>query len=61
MTWDNYGKGGWHIDHKRPCCDFELTKESEQKLCFNFKNCQPLWEADNLHKSYMFDGKNRRL
>lgn len=50
MTWDNYGKGGWHIDHIKPCARFDLTKESEQLACFNYKNCQPLWEADNLKK-----------
>ena len=61
MTWDNYGKGGWHIDHIRPCCDFDLTDESQQKECFNYKNCQPLWEADNLKKSYIFEGNNCRI
>lgn len=48
MSWDNYGK--WHIDHIRPCASFDLTKESEQKECFNYKNLQPLWAKDNLSK-----------
>lgn len=48
MTWNNYGK--WHIDHIKPCSLFDMTKESEQKKCFNYKNLQPLWAEDNLKK-----------
>jgi len=48
MSWDNYGD--WHIDHIKPCCSFDLTKESEQRACFNYKNLQPLWAKDNLRK-----------
>jgi hypothetical protein len=50
MTWDNMGRGGWHIDHIIPCAFFDLTKPSHQKLCFNYKNLQPLWESDNCSK-----------
>lgn len=48
MTWDNYGQ--WHIDHIRPCASFDLTDPEQQRACFNFKNLQPLWAADNLRK-----------
>jgi len=48
MNWDNYGK--WHIDHKRPCISFDLSKKSEQRKCFNYTNLQPLWAKDNLTK-----------
>jgi len=48
MSWDNYGK--WHIDHICPCASFDLTKPKQQKICFNYKNLQPLWEYDNLSK-----------
>ncbi|MCK9542837.1 MAG: hypothetical protein M0R03_12490 [Novosphingobium sp.] len=34
MTWDNHSLHGWHIDHIKPCCRFDLSKESEQKKCF---------------------------
>jgi hypothetical protein len=50
MTWDNMGKGGWHIDHIIPCALFDLTKPSHQKVCFNYQNLQPLWESDNCSK-----------
>ena len=61
MTWENYGQYGWHIDHIRPCCDFDLTNPDQQKECFNYKNCRPLWWDDNLKKSYMFEGRNCRI
>ena len=50
MTWDNYGRNGWHIDHMIPCAAFNLTKEEEQRKCFHWSNLQPLWEFDNLSK-----------
>ena len=49
MSWDNYGE--WHIDHIKPCCSFDLTKESEQRKCFHYTNLQPLWAIENLKKS----------
>lgn len=58
MTWKNYGFYGWHIDHIRPCSSFDLTKESEQKKCFNYKNLQPLWAKDNLSKHAKLDWDN---
>jgi hypothetical protein len=51
MNWDNYGLYGWHIDHIKPCAKFNLTLDSEQKLCFHYTNLQPLWAEDNLRKS----------
>lgn len=51
MTWENMGRGGWHIDHIIPCAFFDLTKPSHQKVCFNWQNLQPLWESENCSKS----------
>jgi len=50
MTWENMGKFGWHIDHKRPCASFDLTDPKQQSECFHFSNLQPLWWRDNLSK-----------
>ena len=50
MTWENQAINGWHIDHIKPCSLFDLTKEEEQKKCFHYTNCQPLWAKDNISK-----------
>ena len=49
MTWKNYG--AWHIDHRKPCASFDLSKPSEQLKCFNYRNLQPLWAEENRKKS----------
>lgn len=50
MSWSNYGRGGWVVDHIRPCISFDLTDSAQQKICFHYTNLQPLWEKDNLRK-----------
>jgi len=47
MSWENYGLYGWHIDHIKQCCTFDLSKSEEQLKCFNYKNLRPLWAKDN--------------
>lgn len=61
MTWDNYGgKDGWQIDHIVPIKWFDLTNEKEVFICFNYRNCRPLWAKDNgskndrLPKNYLY-------
>ena len=51
MTWDNYGRKGWHIDHVIPCASFNMTEPNEQKKCFHYTNLQPLWWLDNCRKN----------
>ena len=55
MTWINYGKGGWHIDHIKPLSSFDLTKIEELREACNYKNLQPLWAKDNLMKGSKYD------
>jgi len=50
MSWDNYGIGGWHIDHIKPVSSFNLENEEQQKSAFHYTNLQPLWERENLIK-----------
>ena len=53
MTRENYGK--WHIDHIRPCANFDLSDSDQQKQCFHYTNLQPLWALDNLLKSNKYE------
>lgn len=57
MSWQNYGRNGWHVDHIIPCSIFDLSKPDHQKRCFHFSNLQPLWEPDNIRKSNHFCGE----
>lgn len=50
MSWENYGKLGWHLDHIIPCASFDLTDPQQQKKCFHYSNIQPLWAIDNWSK-----------
>ncbi len=50
MSWENYGRKGWHIDHIIPCARFDVTKIDELRACFHYTNLQPLWAFDNLSK-----------
>jgi len=49
MTWENYGSY-WHVDHKIPCAAFDLSKETEQKICFHYRNLQPMEAIKNISK-----------
>ena len=49
MTWSNYGKYGWHIDHIRPVCSF---LPHEWKEVNHYTNLRPLWAKDNLTKTF---------
>jgi hypothetical protein len=59
MTWENYGKNGWQIDHIVPL-SLADTPEKAIKLC-HYTNLQPLWAKDNLLKSNKIIPKIRYL
>jgi hypothetical protein len=56
MTWDNYGRIGWHIDHIKPMAMFDLSKESEQRKACHYTNLQPLWALENSAKGARWIG-----
>jgi len=52
MTWENYGKGGWVVDHIEPLGSFSYKShdDTEFKRGWALTNLRPLWEKDNLSK-----------
>lgn len=47
MTWSNYGRIGWELDHIEPCFRFDLTNHAQVLRCFHYSNLRPLWRAEN--------------
>lgn len=50
MTWENYGRKTWHIDHIRPCESFDLEDPAQRAICFNWRNQRPLSAIENMIK-----------
>lgn len=50
MSWENYGRGGWHLDHKIPVHHYEPLVEANISEVWRLDNLQPLWEKDNIGK-----------
>ena len=48
MNWDNYGIY-WDIDHILPLSCFNFQNKKEIKICYNWKNMQPLESKENRH------------
>ena len=59
MSWENHGIY-WHLDHIIPCSAFDLTKKTEQFVCFNYRNLQPLECIVNLTKSNKYNIKDKK-
>ena len=57
MTWENYGKKGWHLDHIRPLASIKVTDEADLKEVFHYTNYQPSWAEVNLAKNSKWEGK----
>jgi hypothetical protein len=50
MSWENYSRKGWHIDHIRSLVSFDLTDPEQRRLAFHYTNLQSLWAGDNFRK-----------
>ena len=54
MTWENWGLGGWHIDHIRPLASYDLSDTEQVRAACHYTNLQPLWAGDNIRKGGQF-------
>jgi len=66
MSWDNYNRKGWHIDHIVPCSRFDLLREDHRRVCFHLENLRPAWALDNAVKGasihhYLISEKLREM
>lgn len=52
MSWSNYGKGGWEIDHviPRSAFNYETPQDIDFMRCWALSNLQPLWCSENRAK-----------
>jgi hypothetical protein len=50
MTWENHTLNGWHIDHIKPLCQFDLENPKQFAEACHYTNLQPLWCSDNYSK-----------
>jgi hypothetical protein len=60
MSWSNFGRGGWHVDHMFPVAKADLTDNAQLLAAFNWRNCRPAWETENLRKSARVSAAARR-
>jgi hypothetical protein len=52
MNWENFGRGGWNLDHITPLASFaNLHDPEQQRASCHWSNLQPLWESHNKRKS----------
>ncbi len=51
MSWENYGRSGWWIDHIIPLSLFDLSDPEQLKRLCHYTNLQPLWRLENIIKS----------
>jgi hypothetical protein len=50
MSWDNYERRGWHVDHDIPMHAFDKSNPIQQLACSYYKNLRPMWGRPNIQK-----------
>lgn len=50
MSWENWSKHGWHIDHIYPLSKIDPNNREELAKVCHYSNLQPLWAKENISK-----------
>ena len=50
----------FHIDHCIPCAAFNMENELDKRVCWWYKNLQPLWVKDNLAKKDKYKEEDKQ-
>lgn len=50
MSWNNYGKDGWSMDHIIPLHSVNLTDREQFLRVCHFSNLRPLWQTENVRR-----------
>jgi hypothetical protein len=61
MSWQNFGRGGWNVDHIFPVGRADMSDIAQVQAVFHWRNCQPLWESDNIRKRDRVTAEARAL
>jgi hypothetical protein len=61
MSWDNWGRKGWHIDHSVAVSEFDLTDEQQLLKCYHWSNMRPLHWLENVKQAGKLRAKHTSL
>ena len=52
MTWENWSRDGWHLEHVLPLASFKFTSpdDLEFRAAWALTNLRPMWATDNIRK-----------
>lgn len=50
MTWDNWSRTGWHIDHIVPLSAVDLEIKEQLRFVTHWSNLRPVWAFENYHR-----------
>jgi hypothetical protein len=55
MNSNNYGIGGWTVDHILPYSRFDINNDDDLSILLHYSNIQPLWMLENINKGNKID------
>lgn len=50
----------FHIDHRIPCAAFDMENELDKRVCWWYKNLQPMWAKENIKKNAKYKEEDKQ-